>query len=48
MIKAQIRELTNKIRNEKGEIPTDTTEIKGSQETTTNNYMPVKQTTQKK
>ena len=38
---------TNRIRNENGEITTDSTEIQ-SQETTMNNYMPIKWTTWKK
>lgn len=36
--KAQI----NKIRNEKGEVTTNATENQSIQETTTNNYMPIK------
>ena len=44
------REMTqiNRIRNEKGEITTDTAEIQGSREITTSNYMPIKWTTWKK
>ena len=38
----------SKIRNEKGELTTDTKEIQGPQETTTSNSMPIKWTTQKK
>ena len=38
---------TNRIRNENGEITTDSTEIR-SQETTMSNYMPIKWTTWKK
>ena len=38
----------NKIRNENGEITTDNTEYKGSEETTISNYMPIKWTTWKK
>ena len=34
----------NKIRNEKGDVTTDTIEIQRIIETTTNNYMPIKQT----
>ena len=35
----------NKIINETGEITTDNTKYKGSQETTISNYMPIKWTT---
>ena len=38
----------NKSRKENGEITTDNTEIKGSQDTTISNYMPIKWTTWKK
>ena len=34
----------NKIRNEKGDVTTDTIEIQRIIETTTNDYMPIKQT----
>ena len=34
----------NKIRNEKGDVTTDTIEIQRIIETTTNNYMPIRQT----
>ena len=37
----------NKIRNENGEITIATQKYKGSQETTINNYMPIKWTTWK-
>ena len=38
----------NRIRNEKGEVTTETAEKQGSQEITTSNYMPIKWTTWKK
>ena len=38
----------NRIRNGKGEVTTDTAEIKGSGEITTSNYMPIQWTTWKK
>ena len=38
----------NKIRNEKGETTTDSTEIQSIIKTTISNYMPIKSTTQKK
>ena len=38
----------NKIRSEKGEVTTDTTEIQRMIEITTGNYMPIKWTTWKK
>ena len=38
----------NRIRNEKGEVTTDTAEIQRIMRATTSNYMPIKWTTWKK
>ena len=38
----------NRIRNEKGEVTTDTAEIQRIMRVTTSNYMPIKWTTTKK
>ena len=46
--KKRERTQINKIRNENGEITTDTAEIQRIKETTTNNCMPIKWTTTKK